>query len=209
MWIWLWHVLNTNKRIVKIFERVKKKYGKIFDKYDEIKLSPRSLAYIVSEIQKYSLLNTNVDIKGKAYEEIVDPDCRPLMEYHYNPWKQYFPEHLCIYGILLFVFHSSTFPIRQTIEKRLINEHKYAPGQISVEYVLQIGSKKPRADLVIFDKNCINQVQEHIKLIIECKKETIDARNMKEGVEQLKSYMSACHIYQKFFHISSWLSQKF
>ncbi len=82
--------------------------------------------------------------------------------------------------------------VRQTIEKRLVNEHKYSPEQISIEYTLQLGSKKPRADIVIFDKDCINQVQENVKLIIECKKETVDARNAKDGVEQLKSYMSAC-----------------
>lgn len=55
--------LTVKKRISKIFERVKKKHGKIFDSNDEIKLAPRSLAYIVSELQKYSLLNTNIDIK--------------------------------------------------------------------------------------------------------------------------------------------------
>lgn len=54
----------------------KKKYKQIFDINDEIKLSPRSLAYIVSELQKYSLLNTNIDIKGKAYEEIVGANLR-------------------------------------------------------------------------------------------------------------------------------------
>ena len=82
--------------------------------------------------------------------------------------------------------------VRQTIEKRLVNEHKYVPAQIAVEYILRLGSRKPRADIVIFDKNCENQTQENIKLIIECQKETVDARNGKEGVEQLKSYMSAC-----------------
>lgn len=61
--------MTVKKRISKIFEQVKnkKKYRLIFDANDEIKLSPRSLAYIVSELQKYSLLNTNIDIKGKAY----------------------------------------------------------------------------------------------------------------------------------------------
>ena len=59
--------LTVQKRIGKIFQRVKKRHGKIFDANDEIKLSPRSLAYIVSELQRYSLLNTKIDIKGKAY----------------------------------------------------------------------------------------------------------------------------------------------
>lgn len=82
--------------------------------------------------------------------------------------------------------------VRQTIEKRLINEHKYNQKQIKIEFNLQLGSKKPRADIVIFDKNCEEQIQSNIKIIIECKKETIEIRNAKEGVEQLKSYMSAC-----------------
>lgn len=85
--------------------------------------------------------------------------------------------------------------VRQTIEKRLINEHKYAFSQIRIEYALQLGSKRPRADIVIFDKSCSDpalQTQNNVKIIIECKKETVDARNAKDGIEQLKSYMSAC-----------------
>lgn len=82
--------------------------------------------------------------------------------------------------------------VRQTIEKRLINEHKYKPSQIKVEYTLQLGSSKKRADIVIFDISCDNQIQENIKIIIECKNEKIEPNNAKDGVEQLKSYMSAC-----------------
>lgn len=82
--------------------------------------------------------------------------------------------------------------VRQTIEKRLVNEHKYLPKQIRIEYTLQLGSRKPRADIVIFDKDCGEQTQENIKIITECKKEAVEARNAKDGVEQLKSYMSAC-----------------
>ena len=82
--------------------------------------------------------------------------------------------------------------VRQTIEKRLVNEHKYLTKQIRIEYTLQLGSRKPRADIVIFDKECVEQTQENVKLIIECKKEAVDAHNAKDGVEQLKSYMSAC-----------------
>ncbi len=61
--------------------------------------------------------------------------------------------------------------VRQTIEKRLVNEHKYSPRQIAVEYTLQVGSRKPRADLVIWDKNTpeTDHTQGTVKLIIECK----------------------------------------
>ena len=40
--------------------------------------------------------------------------------------------------------------VRQTVEKRLVNEHKYQKGQIAVEYQVQMGSGKKRADIVIF-----------------------------------------------------------
>ena len=82
--------------------------------------------------------------------------------------------------------------VRQTIEKRLVNEHKYLVSQIKIEYTLQVGSRKPRADIVIWEKGVEKQAQGNIKLIIECKKETIDPNNAKDGIGQLKSYMSVC-----------------
>lgn len=82
--------------------------------------------------------------------------------------------------------------VRQTIEKRLIHEHKYVPEQIKIEYSLKIGSNKPRADIVIFEKDSTEFQQENIKIIIECKKETVESNNRKDGVDQLKSYMAAC-----------------
>lgn len=82
--------------------------------------------------------------------------------------------------------------VRQTIEKRLINEHKYAVDQIKIEYTLALGSKKPRADIVIWDKKETKQEQSNIRLIIECKKEQVSANSAKDGIGQLQSYMSAC-----------------
>lgn len=82
--------------------------------------------------------------------------------------------------------------VRQTIEKRLVNEHKYNPSQIKIEYTLQLGSRKPRADIVIWEKNTSQQSQGNIKIIIECKKDSVDANNAKDGIGQLLSYMSAC-----------------
>lgn len=82
--------------------------------------------------------------------------------------------------------------VRQTIEKRLVNEHKYLTSQIKIEFTLQVGSRKPRADIVIWDKDAPEQTQGTVKIIIECKKETVDARNAKDGIAQLQSYMSVC-----------------
>ena len=82
--------------------------------------------------------------------------------------------------------------VRQTIEKRLVNEHGYSTKQIKIEYTLQIGSSKKRADIVVFDKNCTEFLQENIKIIIECKSEKVEPSSAKDGLGQLKSYMSAC-----------------
>ncbi len=82
--------------------------------------------------------------------------------------------------------------VRQTIEKRLVDEHRYNPRQLAVEYTLQLGSRKPRADIVVWDRNAAEHSQNNIKIIIECKRENIEARSEKDGVAQLQSYMSAC-----------------
>jgi type I restriction enzyme M protein len=68
--------LTVAKRIGKIFESVKKRYPTIFEQNDTIKLQPRSLAYVVGELQRYSFLDTNIDVKGKAYEELVGANLR-------------------------------------------------------------------------------------------------------------------------------------
>ncbi len=68
--------LTVANRLSKIFKAVKAQYPAIFDKNDQIKLQPRSLAYIVGEIQRYSLLATQIDVKGKAYEELVGANLR-------------------------------------------------------------------------------------------------------------------------------------
>jgi len=82
--------------------------------------------------------------------------------------------------------------VRQTIEKRLVNEHKYPKTRINVEFTLQLGSRKPRADIVVFPNGTTDYFQGNIQIIIECKREATEPNNKKEGIGQLKSYMSAC-----------------
>ncbi len=85
--------------------------------------------------------------------------------------------------------------VRQTVEKRLVNEHKYAKERIAVEYPVQMGSGKKRADIVIFPDGASSddkKDQHKIWLIIECKKESVKASDKDNGIEQLKTYMSSC-----------------
>ncbi|MDP2601080.1 MAG: N-6 DNA methylase [Deltaproteobacteria bacterium] len=65
-------------RITKLFtEKVVKKYPKIFVGADrEIQLKPNVVAYVVSQLQRYSLLASPVDVKGVAYEEVVGSNLR-------------------------------------------------------------------------------------------------------------------------------------
>ena len=86
--------------------------------------------------------------------------------------------------------------VRQTVEKRLINEHKYIKEQVKIEFGVQIGSGKKRADIVIFNKTASDSEmkdQQHIHTIIECKKESVKPTDKDNGTEQLKSYMAACN----------------
>lgn len=86
--------------------------------------------------------------------------------------------------------------VRQTVEKRLVNEHKYVKERIAVEYPVQMGSGKKRADIVIFpDGVCEEQKkdQQNISIIIECKKEAVKPSDKDNGLDQLKTYMSACN----------------
>lgn len=68
--------LTVQKRIGRIFDEVKKLYPAIFPLNDVINLKSRSLAYVVGELQRYSFLDTHIDVKGKAYEELVGSNLR-------------------------------------------------------------------------------------------------------------------------------------
>lgn len=64
-------------RIQKVFEdKVIKKYGTIFGSTERIELKPNTIAYVVSQLQGFSLLRSPVDVKGVAYEEIVGSNLR-------------------------------------------------------------------------------------------------------------------------------------
>jgi type I restriction enzyme M protein len=68
--------LRSKKRIDALFKAVKADYPQIFKAQEDIELSPVVLAYIVSQLQMFALLDSDVDVKGKAYEEIVGSNLR-------------------------------------------------------------------------------------------------------------------------------------
>jgi type I restriction enzyme M protein len=81
--------------------------------------------------------------------------------------------------------------VRQEIAKSLVREYDYSKQEIAVEFVLRLGSRKPRADLIVFDVGDSHK-QDRARIIIECKAQNVKATDRKDGVGQLQSYMAAC-----------------
>ena len=72
-------------RIEPLFEEVKKKYEKIFKGNEQIELSDRALAFMVSELAKYDFTRTDIDAKGAAYQEIVGDNLRGDRGQYFTP----------------------------------------------------------------------------------------------------------------------------
>ena len=73
-------------RIVPLFEEVREAYTPtIFRGREEITLSDRALAFMVSELAKYDFSRTDVDAKGAAYQEIVGTNLRGDRGQYFTP----------------------------------------------------------------------------------------------------------------------------
>lgn len=75
----------VSQRIQDLFEDVKKESPDIFRPNDEITLSGRALAFIVSELSRYDLSNSDIDAKGLAYQEIVGATMRGDRGQYFTP----------------------------------------------------------------------------------------------------------------------------
>jgi type I restriction enzyme M protein len=76
---------EIQKRIAPLFDEVKQEYKAIFRESDEITLSPRALAFMVSELSKYEFTRIDVDAKGAAYQEIVGTNLRGDRGQYFTP----------------------------------------------------------------------------------------------------------------------------
>jgi type I restriction enzyme M protein len=72
-------------RLQPLFNEVKKHYKTIFRGNEEISLSDRALAFMVSELARYDLGRTDVDAKGAAYQEIVGTNLRGDRGQYFTP----------------------------------------------------------------------------------------------------------------------------
>lgn len=77
--------IKIAERIEEIFKEVKKLYGEIFRGNEDIILSPRALAFMVSELSRYDFTNSEIDAKGAAYQEIVGANLRGDRGQYFTP----------------------------------------------------------------------------------------------------------------------------
>jgi len=81
--------------------------------------------------------------------------------------------------------------VRQRIARSLLEDYGYDKADIEIEFTVNLGSSKKRVDIAIFPPR-VEHKQENIKIIVECKREDVRPTDRDNGVEQLKSYLSAC-----------------
>ena len=81
--------------------------------------------------------------------------------------------------------------VRQNVERSLVQEYQYPREEIAVEFAVKLGSSRKRVDLAVFEEGRPKH-QDHIILLVECKKEGTSIGDKRDGLAQLQSYMSAC-----------------
>jgi type I restriction enzyme M protein len=64
------------ERILELFGKVKARYSDVFNDADAIALDPESLAYVVGELQPYSVTEAKRDVIGDAFEVFMGPALR-------------------------------------------------------------------------------------------------------------------------------------
>jgi type I restriction enzyme M protein len=80
--------------------------------------------------------------------------------------------------------------VRQRIARSLMDDYGYHKADIEIEFTLNLGSSKKRADIAIFPPRTLHK-QESVKIIVETKREEIKPTDRDNGIEQLKSYIAA------------------
>ncbi|MFB3766399.1 MAG: restriction endonuclease subunit M [Methanotrichaceae archaeon] len=67
---------EVKKRIIELFEEVKKQYNDVFEESDVITLDAENLAYVVGELQIYCITEAARDAVGDAFEVFIGPALR-------------------------------------------------------------------------------------------------------------------------------------
>lgn len=76
---------DVRKRIIELFERVKKQYNDVIDVADSIIIDAKCLKYIVGELQLYSLKDSSRDAVGEAFEIFIGPSLKGAQGQFFTP----------------------------------------------------------------------------------------------------------------------------
>jgi type I restriction enzyme M protein len=77
---------DIKRRVNALFDRVKEAvYGDVFDASDQIRLDADSLAYVVGELQTYSIMEADRDAIGDAFEVFIGPALRGAEGQFFTP----------------------------------------------------------------------------------------------------------------------------
>ena len=82
--------------------------------------------------------------------------------------------------------------VRQNLERALVEQYGYQGQDCETEFRIKVGSSRRRAvDIAVFASN-VEHRQENIHIIVECKQAKTRPSDRRDGIDQLKSYLSAC-----------------
>lgn len=76
---------KVHRRILDLFDNVKVEYPDVFSDHDKIDLDANSMAYVVGELQTYSLLQADRDTIGEAFEVFIGPALRGAEGQFFTP----------------------------------------------------------------------------------------------------------------------------
>lgn len=103
---------RLRRTLDEMFAEVQQKYPYIFSGEERIRLDNRVLAYIVSELQRYSLLQTEADAKGAAYEQLVGANLRG------DRGEFFTPRNVCEMAVRMAF---ATFPTEKWINLKILD----------------------------------------------------------------------------------------
>jgi type I restriction enzyme M protein len=129
--------LKVRARLDKLFAAVKADYPSIFPSNETIGLKPAVLAYLVAQLQMYSLLESDVDVKGHAYEEIVGANLRG------DRGEFFTPRNICNMAVAML----------DPGEKQLILDPACGTGGFLIAAMNHVIEKIRRAELTRWNNN--------------------------------------------------------
>lgn len=76
---------DIQKRVLNLFEQVKRQYNDVIDVADSIILDAKCIKYIVGELQLYSLKDSSRDAVGEAFEIFIGPSLKGAQGQFFTP----------------------------------------------------------------------------------------------------------------------------